>query len=84
MEVDGFDSPSSCAACSQSAHQLEESQSVFESGPLRKRAYFGTPSRQPASLVEVLREGEKETIYFRKTRKMTSLGASPRRKPSVP
>ena len=63
VAVGGYESPSSWAACRQSAHQLQESQSVFESGPLRKQACkqacIFTPSRKPACLVAVRREGEK-------------------------
>ena len=85
MEVGGYDSPSASAACCLSAHQLQEGQSVFESGPLRsKQACVILPSSQPACLVAVLREGEKYTKIFRKTRKITSLGTSLRRNPSVP
>ena len=85
MEVGGYDSPSASAACCLSAHQLQEGQSVFESGPLRsKPACVITPSREPACLVAVRREGEKCTKIFRTTRKITSLGTSPRRNPSVP
>ena len=57
------------------------SQSVFESGQLYNQ---GSPSSEPASLVKVRRKGEETTEIFRKTRKMTSLATSPRRKPSVP
>ena len=85
MEVGGYDSPSASAACCLSAHQLQEGQSVFESGSLRsKQACVISPSSQPACLVAVRREGEKCTKKFRKTRKITSLGTSPRRNPSVP
>ena len=60
VAVGGFETATaSCAACSQTAHQLQESQSVFESGPLRKQACVFTPSRPPACLVAVRREGEK-------------------------
>ena len=77
VEVGGYDSPSASAACCLSAHQLQEGQSVFESGPLRsKQACVISPSSQPACLVAVRREGEKCTKIFRKTRKITSLGTS--------
>ena len=73
------------AAYCLSAHQLQEGQSVFESVPLRsKQACVITPSSQPACLVAVRREGEKCTKLFRKRRKITSLGTSSRRNPSVP
>ena len=82
VEVGGYDSPSASAAC---CLQLQEGQSVFESGPLRsKQACVISPSSQPACLVAVRREGEKCTKIFRKTRKITSLGTSLRRNPSVP
>ena len=84
MEVGGYDSPSASAACCLSAHQLQEGQSVFEPGPLRSKQAVITPSSQPACLVAVRREGEKCTKIFRKTRKITSLGSSLRRNPSVP
>ena len=85
VEVGGYDSPSASAACCLSAHQLQEGQSVFDSVPLRsKQASVISPSSQPACLVAVRREGEKCTKTFRKTRKITSLGTSPRRNPSVP
>ena len=59
VAVGGYESPSSWAACRQSARQLQESQSVFESGPLRKQACVFTQSREPACLVAVRREDEK-------------------------
>ena len=74
------------APCVQPAHQLQESQSVFESGPLRKPACIFTPFREPACILIVRREasgGEDSTDFFRKAREMTSLWPSPRRKPSV-
>ena len=84
VEVGGYDSPSASAACCLSAHQLQEGQSIIESGQLcSKKAYVISPSSQPACLVAVRREGEKCTKKFRKTRKITSLGTSPRRNPSV-
>ena len=50
----------------------------------KKASQSSSPSSQPACLVAVRREGEKCTKIFRKTRKITSLGTSPRRNPSVP
>ena len=78
-----------CSAdpCTQSACKLQESQSVFEQGWLSKPACIISPLRQPVCIVTVwgeARGGEQMTKCFRKTRKMTSLATSPRRKPRLP
>ena len=66
VAVGGYESPSSCAAYSQSAHQLQESQSVFESGPLRKQACDFKGSREPACLVAICANVRKEPIFSAK------------------
>ena len=78
VEVGGYDSPSASAACCLSAHQLQEGQSVFESGPLRsKQACVITPSCEPACLVAVRCEGEKCTKFSAKHAKSPLLGPLP-------
>ena len=77
----------SAGASTQSACKLQESQPVFEQGRLRKPACTILPRHQPACIVTVRSEacgGEQSTKIFRKTRKMTSLATSPRRKPRLP
>ena len=75
VEVGGYDSPSASAAC---CLQLQEGQSVFESGPLRsKQACVISPSSQPACLVAVRREGEKCTKFSAKPSKSPLLGPLP-------
>ena len=73
VEVGGYDSPSASAAC---CLQLQEGQSVFESGPLRsKQACVISPSSQPACLIAVRRcEGEKCTKISAKHAKSPRLG----------
>ena len=77
----------SAGTSTQSACKLQESQSVIEQGRPCKPACIILPRRQPACIVTVqgeARGGEQIPKCFRKTRKMTSLGTPPRRKPSVP
>ena len=77
----------SAGTSTQSACKLQESQSVFEHGQLRKPACIISPRRQPVCIVTVwgeARGGEQMTKFFRKTSQMTSLATPPRRKPSVP
>ena len=78
----------SAGTSTQSASKLgNKIQSVFEQGRLRKPACTISPRRQPACIVTVRGEacgGEQSTNIFRKTRKMTSLATSPRRKPRLP
>ncbi len=72
------ESTSMCSPSHQSAHQLQESQSVFYSEPsFCETACLSTDSREAS-------QREESIVFFRKTREMNSLRTFPRRQPRLP